>query len=209
MYCKVPLKTRIFAPQLNNKTLNTMKNIVITIASLLTLSASIFAANLDAKYVYKDKGEDEKTININLPEVLIQDVKTGSRMQKAVLINGELVIVHYLPAIEITAEKPVGEKSAMKEIKEVQLPEVVIEGSLAELNYQPAQVQGNQVVASVQLAEVTVTANTVITNNSMASIESDKDGNNKVFNIPAVSVEFALLINIISFLIAFSMVAVG
>lgn len=209
MYCKVPLKARIFALQLKHKTPNTMKNTVLAITALFTLSAASNAANLDAKYLYKERGEEEKVICVNLPEVIIQDVKTGSRLQKAIINNGELVIVHYLPTVEISAEKPVNEQSAMKEIREVQLPEVVIEGSATELNYQSAQVNGNEIVPVVQLAEVTITAKADRGNTDVAIAESENNNFKPVINMPAVSVEFSLLASIISLLLSIIIPAVG
>lgn len=209
MYCKVPLKTCIFAPQLKHKTPNTMKNTVLTIAALITLSAASNAANLDAKYLYKERGEEEKKISVYLPEVVIQDAKTGSRLQKAIINNGELVIVHYLPAVEITTQKPAFENSALKEIREVQLPEVVIEGSVAELNYRSVQIQGNDIVPVVQLAEVTVMAKADRSNTDVAMTESENNNFKPAFNMPAVSVEFTLLAGIISLLLSIIFPTVG
>lgn len=202
MYCKVPIETRIFAPQMKHKTHNTMKNTVLIIAALITLSAAAYAANLDAKNIYKERDEDEKVICVNLPVVVIHGAKSASHLQKAVLYNGDLVIVHYLPAVEITAEKPAFEKSALKEIKEVQLPEVVIEGSVTELNYRSAQVQGNEIVPLVQLAEVTVTVKADRGNTDVVMAESENNNFKPVFNMPAVSVEFTLLAGIISLLLS-------
>lgn len=202
MYCKVLLKTRIFALQLKHKTPNTMKNTVLTIAALFTLSAASCAANLDAQYIFKERGEEEKLIRVNLPEVVIQDAKTGSRLQKAIFNNGELVIVHYLPTVEITAEKPVNEQSAKKEIKEVQLPEVVIEGSAAELNYQSAKVNGNEIVPVVQLSEVTITVKENRGNTDVAMAESENNIFKPTFNMPSISVGFSLLAGIIFLLLS-------
>lgn len=209
MYCKVPLETCIFAPHLKHKTPYTMKNTVLTIAALITLSAESYAANLDAKYLYKERGEEEKIINVNLPEVVIQDSKTGSRIEKARIVNGELLIVHYLPAIEITAKNPVNEQSALKAIREVQLPEVVIEGSVTDLNYRSAQVKGNEIVPVVQLAEVTVTAKADKGNNEVVMTESENNNFKPAFNMPAVSVEFTLLAGIISLLLSIIFPSVG
>lgn len=200
MYCIVQLKTHIFAPQLNNKTLTEMKNMLITTAALITLSATIYAANLDARFINKDNGENERVISIHLPEVIIQDVKTGCRIQKAVLINGELVIVHYLPAVEITADKPAATELAIN-IKEVQLPEVHIEG-FSEIHYQTAFTDGNQVVPVVQLSEVVITAHAEKATGSITLDEPANGANNVTLNLPAISVEFVLLTGIISFLLS-------
>lgn len=209
MYCKVPLKTHIFAPQLKHQTPNTMKNIVLAIAILITLSAAAYAANLDARYMYKERSEEEKIISVHLPELIIQDTKAGCRLQKAIINNGELIIVYHLPAVEITAEKPAKEKSAMKEFREVQLPEVIIEGSVAELNYHSAQVRGNEIIPVVQLAEVTVTAKTGRSNNNVVIAESENNHFKPEFNIPFVSAEFSALSAIIALLLNILFPAVG
>jgi hypothetical protein len=81
----------------------------------------------------------------------------------------------------------------------VQLPEVVLEGSAAELIYRSAYVKDNdEIVPVVPLADVTVTAKAERGNKEIAMTESENNHFKTAFNIPAVPVGFTWLAGIIS-----------